>query len=94
MESRVGPARYTRALLAFVAHLVRTSNLERPLTVDLVSHIADAGRWLVQGGRRGSSKLFEVITAVEVAEREQRITREEAEGILEWLYYTRDVISG
>ena len=82
---------WARSLLEYAAHSVRRANLDRTLVNEILARIAQTGNVLSKG-RNAAPSLFHAIAAIETAEAQGRITKEQAEWILEWLYYTRDTL--
>jgi hypothetical protein len=81
---------WASSLLAYALHTVRTSNLDHRLTRELFMKIAEAGKQLAKD-RNACAHIVAVITTIETAEHQGRVTREEAASILDWMYHARDV---
>ena len=82
---------WARSLLEYAAHSVNRASLDRGLVTEILTRIAQTGNVLSKG-RNAAPSLFHTIAAIETAEAQGRITHEQAEWILEWLYYTRDTL--
>ena len=82
---------YAEMLIANAVVTVRGSGVERHLVHEVLSRLNKAGQ-AVAIGRDACPNLLSVIAAIETAEAQELLTREQAAGLLEWLYQTRDVL--
>ena len=82
---------WARSLLEYAAHSVRRADIDRGLVTEILTRIAQTGTVLSKG-RNAAPSLFHAIATIEMAEAQGRISKEQAEWMLEWLYYTRDTL--